>query len=248
MDAIVRVDLAADGEHWTEGALTALGHHDPFHLGQDGGDAGDGRELEAARTRGGLDPLAGVHLIRHNGEGLPFLLAARLIDAAGAEADTHKACCPLFRRHERMHRTLKADTLKPPAATLRQQQAVFERFRDVYNSERPHEALGNKPPASVYQPSAKAYPTPIRPPEYDSDATVCRVYDKGSFCYQGRSYFLADVLGGKQIALVPSPDDKQLDIYYRHVRIALLDLEHRQLRPAPKRKKEAFKGEEQENK
>ena len=46
---------------------------------------------------------AGVHLIRHNGEGLPFLLAARLIDAAGAEADTHKACCPLFRRHERMH-------------------------------------------------------------------------------------------------------------------------------------------------
>ena len=149
-------------------------------------------------------------------------------------------------RHERMHRTLKADTLKPPAATLRQQQVVFTRFREEYNTDRPHEALGNKPPASVYQPSAKPYPAPIAPPEYSSDAKVCRVYDKGSFCYQGQSYFLADVLGGKQIALVPSPEDKQLDIYYRHVRIALLDLEHKKLCPAPKRKKEALKGQDSE--
>jgi len=114
-------------------------------------------------------------------------------------------------------------------------------YRDV---NRLTTAIASRPPASVYTPSAQFYPAPTRPPEYDSDAKVCRVYDKGSFCYQGQSYFLADVLGGEQIALLPSPDDKQLDVYYRHMRIALLDLEHKQLRPAPNRKKEALKVED----
>jgi transposase InsO family protein len=146
-------------------------------------------------------------------------------------------------RHERMHKTLKADTLKPPAATLRQQQEVFERFRTEYNDDRPHEALDNKTPASVYTPSPRPYPAVLPNPDYDPAAKVCRVYDKGSFYHQGYNYFLADVLGGKEIALMPSPDDKHLDIYYRHVRIALLDLEQKRVCPAPRRK-EALEGED----
>ena len=47
-------------------------------------------------------------------------------------------------RHERMHRTLKAETAKPPAANPRAQQKVFDRFRTTYNQERPHEALEMK--------------------------------------------------------------------------------------------------------
>jgi hypothetical protein len=43
-------------------------------------------------------------------------------------------------RHERMHRTLKEDTAKPPAPTLTAQQKKFDRFRLVFNHERPHEA------------------------------------------------------------------------------------------------------------
>lgn len=139
-------------------------------------------------------------------------------------------------RHERMHRTLKADTLKPPAANLREQQRVFDHFREEYNSDRPHESLANQTPASVYRPSSKPYPEPISTPEYDSDAKVCRVYGKGSFYYDGQQYFLADVLSDKYIALVPSPEEKKMDIYYRHVRIAMLDLEQKKLCPAPKRK------------
>lgn len=140
-------------------------------------------------------------------------------------------------RHERMHKTLKADTLKPPAATLREQQVVFDQFREEFNDERPHQALDYKTPASIYVPSPRRYPAPISPPEYDAEAKVCRVYDKGSFYYQGQLYFLADLLGGKDIALLPSPEDNQLDVYYRHARIALLDLEKKRLSPAPKRKR-----------
>jgi len=38
-----------------------------------------------------------------------------------------------------------------------QQQARFDDFIDVFNNERPHEALDVKCPAEVYQPSTPAY-------------------------------------------------------------------------------------------
>src|SRR4029079_10832145 len=61
-------------------------------------------------------------------------------------------------RHERMHRTLKRETARPPAATRAAQQQRFRRFRVEYNHERPHEALGQRVPAELYIPSARPYP------------------------------------------------------------------------------------------
>src|SRR6202046_3458734 len=57
-------------------------------------------------------------------------------------------------RHERMHRTLKEETTKPAALTLRLQQKKFDGFRQMFNHERPHEGLNNETPASVYQRSS----------------------------------------------------------------------------------------------
>jgi transposase InsO family protein len=53
-------------------------------------------------------------------------------------------------RRERMHRMLKEDTTKPPAASLRAQQSRFDSFRYVFNNERPHGGLNNQVPASFY--------------------------------------------------------------------------------------------------
>jgi len=61
-------------------------------------------------------------------------------------------------RHERMHRTLKQETAQPPARSVRAQQQVFDRFREEYNQERPHEALAMATPASVYAPSLRRFP------------------------------------------------------------------------------------------
>jgi transposase InsO family protein len=52
-------------------------------------------------------------------------------------------------RHERMHRTLKEDTTRPPAASLRAQQSRFDNSRYMFNNERPHEGLNNQVPASL---------------------------------------------------------------------------------------------------
>ncbi len=69
-------------------------------------------------------------------------------------------------RHERMHRTLKAETTRPAAGNLRAQQRKFNAFRQEYNQVRPHEALKLETPASLYQPSPRPYPKKVPALEY----------------------------------------------------------------------------------
>jgi putative transposase len=69
-------------------------------------------------------------------------------------------------QHERMHRTLKAEATRPPAANLSQQQRLFNRFRREYNQVRPHEGIELETPASLYQPSTRLLPAEIPPLAY----------------------------------------------------------------------------------
>lgn len=82
-------------------------------------------------------------------------------------------------RHERLHRTLKAEATRPPQADARAQQRAFDRFRREYNHERPHEALGQRPPASHYAPSPRPYPARLPPLEYPAHWEVRRVSRNG---------------------------------------------------------------------
>ncbi len=75
-------------------------------------------------------------------------------------------------RHERMHRTLKADV--PPKANLRRQQEAFDHWRREFNDERPHEALGQRPPSRVYVPSRRRYPRRLITP----DISDCNRYER----------------------------------------------------------------------
>ncbi len=65
--------------------------------------------------------------------------------------------------HERMHRTLKAEATRPPTGNLAAQQRAFRAFRQEYNQERPHAALGGDPPAAHYTHSSSEYPERLPP-------------------------------------------------------------------------------------
>ena len=78
-------------------------------------------------------------------------------------------------RHERMHKTLATETTRPPAASMERQQDRFDRFRQDFNANRPHEALGQQPPASFYRPSPRAYPERLQEPWYDAWHAMRRV-------------------------------------------------------------------------
>jgi putative transposase len=69
-------------------------------------------------------------------------------------------------RHARRHRTLKAETTRPPARTRRAQQLTCDRFRAEFNCQRPHEALAMPPPASRDNPSPRQMPNRLPPLAY----------------------------------------------------------------------------------
>jgi putative transposase len=109
-------------------------------------------------------------------------------------------------RHERMHLTLKQETASPPAQTLRQQQRRFDAFRTIFNEERPHEALGQTPPAQHYDPPPRPYSGRLREPDYAGDQIVRRVRSNGDIKWRGERLFLSQTLVGEPVGIRQTED------------------------------------------
>jgi len=125
-------------------------------------------------------------------------------------------------RHERMHRTLKEAVASPPKESFRAQQRAFDWFIQDYNEVRPHEALGQKTPTSIYTPSPRNYPDRIDQPEYQAGATVRRVRTNGDIKWKGNRVFISEALIGEPIGL-KQISDRTWAIYYGPLEIGLLD-------------------------
>jgi transposase InsO family protein len=104
-------------------------------------------------------------------------------------------------RHERMHLTLKQETARPPRATLRAQQLAFDRFRHVFNDERPHEALRQRPPAELYTPSPRPFPAHLPEMSYPGDFELRRVDSSGGISWGKRTIFIGEALSGQVVGL-----------------------------------------------
>jgi transposase InsO family protein len=133
-------------------------------------------------------------------------------------------------RHERMHRTLKAETARPPAEDRQRQQRRFDRFRQEYNQDRPHEALGQQPPAAAYETAQRPYPKQVPEPEYPGHWECRRVRRDGSVKFQGREYFLSEALRGETTGWV-EVDEDIWQIWFGSAEVALYDAVGRTLWP-----------------
>lgn len=131
-------------------------------------------------------------------------------------------------RHERMHRTLKAETTRPPGAEAVEQQERFEEFRRTYNEQRPHEALGQATPAQFYEPSKRPYPSRLAPWEYPGHFEVRTVRTAGEIKWRGSLLYVSEVLGGELIGL-EEVDEAQWAVYLGQVLIARFDERERKL-------------------
>ena len=103
-------------------------------------------------------------------------------------------------RHERMHRTLKAEATKPAAANVLQQQARFDAFVARYNQDRPHQALDMPVPAQLYTRSARVYRglEDLAYPFHDQTITVTHC---GRLCFKGRKVNLSHVFAGQNVGV-----------------------------------------------
>jgi transposase InsO family protein len=105
-------------------------------------------------------------------------------------------------RHERMHRTLKAETSKPPARSAAEQQQRFDRFRRYYNEDRPHEALGQQAPAQLWQAPVRTLQAGrLGDPWYDADHEVRRVRPDGEIKWQGEAIFIGEPFAGELVGV-----------------------------------------------
>jgi len=127
-------------------------------------------------------------------------------------------------RHERMHSTLKAETAKPPRSSFGAQQRAFDHFRLEFNHERPHEALDQQVPASLYRPSLRRYPSYLPQLEYPARFETRLVYPNGVFSFFNMTQWYASVcLAGERVGLEPC-DDGRWRVHYGFVPIGMLDL------------------------
>ena len=129
-------------------------------------------------------------------------------------------------KNERFHRTLKAEVLaQRPLRDLDQAQRAFDRWREVYNFERPHEALDLSPPISRYRPSARPMPETLDPVQYDHDEIVRRVWPtKACISFKGRTWRVPRAFQGEPVALRPLDRDGRYGIFFGSRRIADIDL------------------------
>lgn len=115
--------------------------------------------------------------------------------------------------HERMHRTLKQETCKPPEKNLKAQQASFDAFVEEFNHERPHEALGYTSPSAVYRASEREYDGTVPDPEYPGYYLVKKITKGGTFRFKNELLFLSSTLEGEWIGL-EEVDDRVWAVYF----------------------------------
>jgi putative transposase len=124
--------------------------------------------------------------------------------------------------HERMHRTLKQEAANPPAANFAAQQHAFDHFVERFNYLRPHEALGQKTPATFYAPSPRPYPLRLPPVEYPATMKVRRVRHDGCIRWHGRMLFVSETLIGEPVGL-DALDDRLWVLHFGPLALAVLD-------------------------
>lgn len=131
-------------------------------------------------------------------------------------------------KEERFHRTLKAEVLQGRwFRDLADCQSAFDRWRQVYNLERPHQALDLAVPASRYRPSPRSFPEILPRIQYGSSDQVRRVQEGGWISFRGRAFRLPKAFRGHPVVLRPTVTDGIWDVVFAVERIAQINLDRK---------------------
>jgi transposase InsO family protein len=128
-------------------------------------------------------------------------------------------------KDERFHRTLDLELLQHNwFADLLAAQAAFDRWRVIYNEERPHQALGMDVPAKHFQPSTRSFPETLPQPEYATGDVLRRVTPDGYVCFNGRKHKMSQAFGRHLVALRPTQADGVWTVFFSRFGVAQIDL------------------------
>lgn len=130
-------------------------------------------------------------------------------------------------KDERFHRSLDVELIQRRwFRDLAQCQRDFDRWRDVYNLERPHEALNMQVPAQRYRPSPRGFPEQLPAIEYGPGDEVRKVYEHGELSFKGHVFRVGRALNGYPVALRPTTSAYRWHVFFCAQRVITLDLRH----------------------
>lgn len=124
-------------------------------------------------------------------------------------------------QHERMHRTLKAETTRPPKANLALQQRQFNSFRREYNEVRPHEGIELKTPASMYEASTRLLPKQVPPLVYPAHFETRLVSKNSGIRWNSQWVAVSHTCAGLHVGL-EQVDHGLWDVYFGPVKLGRL--------------------------
>ena len=128
-------------------------------------------------------------------------------------------------KNERFNGTLQREVVDQGGFhSLAGLQARFDRWRQLYNHVRPHQGIGDLPPASRFEASTRRLPDRLPRIEYPSDCIVRRVQEDGRISIAGRARFLSGAFARHPVGLRPTPQDGRFDVLFCGFRIGTLDL------------------------
>jgi len=137
---------------------------------------------------------------------------------------------------ERFHRSLKSEALNAPLPRdMAEAARRLQRWRGIYNEQRPHEALNMRTPAEVYRPSPRPFPSRLPEVEYDAGEIVRRVgRTKGYVSFRGRLWRVPQAFRGERLAIRLTTTDGCFDVCFWAVKVATIELNSRQQKPEDK--------------
>jgi transposase InsO family protein len=129
-------------------------------------------------------------------------------------------------KNERFHRSLKAEVFALDRfSSFQAVQQALDRWREIYNFERPHEALGLQPPATRYRSSPRPMPDQTPKVEYDAGEIVRAVpTTKDYISFKGRLWKVPRAFRGEHLALRPLTTDGRYGVFFASYQIATIDL------------------------
>ena len=128
-------------------------------------------------------------------------------------------------KDERLHRTLKDELLSRHAfARLDDCQEAFDQWRQLYNCQRPHEALDMRCPAHAYQPSRRPLPEPLPPVRYGEDDTVRKVDAAAKIYFRSHVFRIGKAFRGQYLAIRPTDTDEVFNVFFCNQKIAVISL------------------------
>ena len=140
--------------------------------------------------------------------------------ALGIDLERSRPGCPQDNgAHERMHRDVRREL---QAGRIGRDQAAFDLWREQYNTQRPHEALGMRVPAEVYRPSARTYTGTPEDLDYGGMETRRVKRKSGAIFYRNEKILISAALGGWSVGL-SAREDGLVEVWFSKLLLGHLD-------------------------